>query len=171
MVAITQTVNLEFGSGVMVDGYGFVLNDAMADFAADADSVNAVKPGSEPLSSMSPTIILNEDGSPFLVIGTPGGSRIVSLLTQVISNVRDYDLSIEDAIKQPRIYDKPDTGLVLEDTVDSSLIPKLSSMGHMVSVYEGEPKHFGSVQAVMYKKDGTMVGGADERRDGKALGY
>lgn len=171
MVAITQTVNLEFGSGVMVDGYGFVLNDAMADFAADADSVNAVKPGSEPLSSMSPTIILNEDGSPFLVIGTPGGSRIVSLLTQVISNVIDYDLSIEDAIKQPRIYDKPDTGLVLEDTVDSSLIPKLSSMGHMVSVYEGEPKHFGSVQAVMYKKDGTMVGGADERRDGKALGY
>ena len=87
MVAITQTVNLEFGSGVMVDGYGFVLNDAMADFAADADSVNAVKPGSEPLSSMSPTIILNEDSSPFLVIGTPGGSRIVSLLTQVISNV------------------------------------------------------------------------------------
>ena len=80
MVAITQTVNLEFGSGVMVDGYGFVLNDAMADFAADADSVNAVKPGSEPLSSMSPTIILNEDGSPFLVIGTPGGSRIVSSL-------------------------------------------------------------------------------------------
>lgn len=117
MVAITQTVNLEFGSGVMVDGYGFVLNDAMADFAADADSVNAVKSGSEPLSSMSPTIILNEDGSPFLVIGTPGGSRIVSLLTQVISNVIDYDLSIEDAIKQPRIYDKPDTGLVLEDTV------------------------------------------------------
>ena len=171
MVSITQTVNLEFGSGVMVDGYGFVLNDAMADFAADADSVNAVKPGSEPLSSMSPTIILNEDGSPFLVIGTPGGSRIVSLLTQVISNVIDYDLPLEDAIKQPRIYDKPDTGLVLEDTVDSSLIPKLSSMGHKVSVYEGEPKHFGSVQAVMYKKNGTMVGGADERRDGKALAY
>ena len=171
MVAITQTVNLEFGSGVVVDGYGFVLNDAMADFSPDPNSKNCVRAGSEPLSSMSPTVILNEDDTPFLVIGTPGGSRIVCLLTQVISNVIDYNLPIQEAINYPRIYDKTDEGLVFENTVDTDLISPLVSKGHPVSVYKDEPKHFGSVQAVMYKEDGTMEGGADERRDGKALGY
>ena len=171
MVAITQTVNLEFGSGVVVDGYGFVLNDAMADFSPDPNSNNCVRAGSEPLSSMSPTVILNEDGTPFLVIGTPGGSRIVCILTQVISNVIDYNLPIQEAINYPRIYDKTDEGLVFENTVDTDLISPLVSKGHPVSVYKDEPKHFGSVQAVMYKDDGTMSGGADERRDGKALGY
>ena len=171
MVAITQTVNLEFGSGVVVDGYGFVLNDAMADFSPDPNSKNCVRAGSEPLSSMSPTVILNEDDTPFLVIGTPGGSRIVCLLTQVISNVIDYNLPIQEAINYPRIYDKTNEGLVFENTVDTDLISPLVSKGHPVSVYKDEPKHFGSVQAVMYKEDGTMEGGADERRDGKALGY
>jgi len=171
MVAITQTVNLEFGSGVVVDGYGFVLNDAMADFSPDPNSNNCVRAGSEPLSSMSPTVILNEDGTPFLVIGTPGGSRIVCILTQVISNVIDYNLPIQEAINYPRIYDKTDEGLVFENTVDTDLISPLVSKGHPVSVYKDEPKHFGSVQAVMYEDDGTMSGGADERRDGKALGY
>lgn len=171
MVSITQTVNLEFGSGVVVDGYGFVLNDAMADFSPDPNSNNCVKAGSEPLSSMSPTIILNEDDTPFLAIGTPGGSRIPCLLTEVISNIIDYELPLQEAINYPRIYDKPDTGLVFEDTVDNDLISPLISKGHALSIYDGEPKHFGSVQAVMYEDNGTILGGADERRDGKALGY
>lgn len=171
MVSITQTVNLEFGSGVVVDGYGFVLNDAMADFSPDPNSNNCVKAGSEPLSSMSPTIILNEDDTPFLAIGTPGGSRIPCLLTEVISNIIDYELPLQEAINYPRIYDKPNTGLVFEDTVDNDLISPLISKGHALSIYDGEPKHFGSVQAVMYEDNGTILGGADERRDGKALGY
>ena len=70
-VAITKTINYYFGSGVMVDGYGFMMNNQMDDFSTDSESVNKIEPGKKPLSSMSPTVVLKPDGSPFLVLGTP----------------------------------------------------------------------------------------------------
>lgn len=170
MVSVTQSINWEFGSGVMADGYGFVLNNEVEDFDVDPNSPNCVDSNKEPMSSMSPTIILNEDDSPFMILGSPGGARIIPIVTQVISNVIDYNLPVQEAINEPRVYDNADNKLVFEKTINKDLVYKLMDMGHRVSIYQEDSKHFGGVQAVMYNKD-NIAGGADERRDGKVLGY
>ena len=103
-VAITKTINYYFGSGVMVDGYGFMMNNQMDDFSTDPESVNKIEPGKKPLSSMSPTVVLKPDGSPFLVLGTPGGSRIFSGVAEVISRVIDSKMDLHTAISVPKIW-------------------------------------------------------------------
>ena len=103
-VAITKTINYYFGSGVMVDGYGFMMNNQMDDFSTDSESVNKIEPGKKPLSSMSPTVVLKPDGSPFLVLGTPGGSRIFSGVAEVISRVIDSKMDLHTAISVPKIW-------------------------------------------------------------------
>ena len=170
MVAITQTINWTFGSGVVVDDYGFVLNNEISDFAVEADSPNCVDSGKKPLSSMSPTIILNEDDTPFMVLGSPGGARIIPTVTQVISNVIDYNMDIQQAIDTYRMYDNTKNKLIYEEGLTRETISKLKAMGHKVEQYEeGYSKHFGAVQGVVYGDD-LLTGGADSRRDGKALG-
>ena len=117
---------------------------------------------------MSPTVILNEDNTPFMVLGTPGGSRIIPAISQVISNVIDYNMSIQDAIDAYRMYDNTEDKIVYEDGLDKQAVEKLKSMGHQVEQYEeGYNKYFGGVQAVVYD-NGKLIGGADSRRDGKA---
>ena len=174
-VAITKTINYYFGSGVMVDGYGFMMNNQMDDFSTDSESVNKIEPGKKPLSSMSPTVVLKPDGSPFLVLGTPGGSRIFSGVAEVISRVIDHKMSLHDAICVPKIwnnggannlqYENPLKGYeqyaVTQETLD-----KLVEMDH------GEIKTAasGAVQAIEFLQDGTLYGTADPRQDGKAVG-
>ena len=170
MVAVTQTINWTFGSGLAVDGYGFVLNNEISDFSTESDSPNCVDSGKKPLSSMSPTIVLNEDNTPLMVVGSPGGSRIIPIVTQVISNVIDYDMDIQEAIDTYRMYDNTKDKIIYEGGISSETINKLESMGHKIEKYEdGYDKHFGGVQGVQYK-NGKLIGGADSRRDGKALG-
>jgi gamma-glutamyltranspeptidase/glutathione hydrolase len=103
-VAITKTINYYWGSGVYVDDCGFFMNNEMDDFSTNPESVNKIEPGKKPLSSMSPTVVLNEDGSPFLVLGTPGGSRIFASVLQIISRVIDHGMSIHDALCVPKIW-------------------------------------------------------------------
>ena len=168
IVTATQTINWTFGSGVVVDNYGFILNNEISDFSTDVNSPNCVDGGKKPLSSMSPTVILNEDNTPFMVLGSPGGSRIIPAITQVISNVIDYNMSIQDAIDAYRMYDNTEDKIVYEDGLDKQAVEKLKSMGHQVEQYEeGYNKYFGGVQAVVYD-NGKLIGGADSRRDGKA---
>ena len=168
IVTATQTINWTFGSGVVVDDYGFILNNEISDFSTDVNSPNCVDGGKKPLSSMSPTVILNEDNTPFMVLGSPGGSRIIPAITQVISNVIDYNMSIQDAIDAYRMYDNTEDKIVYEDGLDKQAVEKLKSMGHQVEQYEeGYNKYFGGVQAVVYD-NGKLIGGADSRRDGKA---
>lgn len=170
MVAVTQTINWTFGSGLVVNDYGFVLNNEISDFSPEPDSPNSVDGGKKPLSSMSPTIVLNEDNTPLMVIGSPGGSRIIPTITQVISNVIDYDMDIQEAIDTYRMYDNTKDKIVYEGGISDETINKLEAMGHKIEKYEdGYDKHFGGVQGVQYK-DGKLIGGADSRRDGKALG-
>ena len=169
MVAVTQTINWTFGSGVVVDDYGFVLNNEISDFSTDVDSPNCVEGGKKPLSSMSPTIVLNEDNSPLMVLGSPGGARIIPTVTQVISNVIDYNMNIQDAIDAYRMYDNTKNKIIYEGGLTNNTLIKLTSMGHEVEKYEeGYNKHFGGVQGIEYK-DNKIIGGADSRRDGKAL--
>lgn len=174
-VAITKTINYYFGSGVMVDGYGFMMNNQMDDFSTDSESVNKIEPGKKPLSSMSPTVVLKPDGSPFLVLGTPGGSRIFSGVAEVISRVIDSKMDLHTAISVPKIwncsnknnlqYENPLKGYEQYALTDET-IAKLTEMGH------GELKTAasGAFQCIMFMDNGTLYGTADPRQDGKAVG-
>ncbi|OQX87958.1 gamma-glutamyltransferase, partial [candidate division KSB1 bacterium 4484_87] len=102
-VALTQSINHWFGSGIVVEGTGILLNDHLHDFSDDPDSPNAIEPHKRPTSSIAPTIVL-KDGKPIMVLGTPGGTRIISALAQIIMNVIDFGMSMDDAIEAPRIH-------------------------------------------------------------------
>ena len=174
-VAITKTINYYFGSGVMVDGYGFMMNNEMDDFSTNPESVNKVEPGKKPLSSMSPTVVLDPEGKPFLVLGTPGGARIFASIAQIISRVIDHKIPLHDAISVPKIwnngpannfqYETPLKGYedyaITQETVDA-----LTAMGHDKIGTAAS----GAVQAIEFLEDGTLYGTADPRQDGKAVG-
>ena len=114
MVACTKTINYGFGSKVGVPGYGFIMNDEMDDFSADPESVNCAEGGKRPLSSMSPSIVLYPDGSPYMTIGSPGATRIFPTIAQVIERMIDYNMDIQDAIDCARIYDNASENICYE---------------------------------------------------------
>lgn len=174
-VAITKTINYYFGSGVMVDGFGFMMNNEMDDFSTNPDSVNKVEPGKKPLSSMSPTVILKEDGTPYLVLGTPGGARIFASVAQVVSRVIDHGMSLHDAISVPKIWNNGGMNNLQYETplkgyeqyaLTEETLAKLVEMEHG----EITTAASGSVQAIEFLDDGTLYGTADPRQDGKAVG-
>jgi len=180
-VAVTYTLNNGYGSGVTVPGAGFLLNDEMDDFAAKPGSPNmfglvqgennAIAPGKRPLSSMTPTILV-KDGKPFLVVGAPGGSTIITAVLQVIVNVIDFGMNVQDAVDFPRIHHqwKPDQ-LGFEAGISPDTVKLLKSMGYQVD--EARPRVLARVEAILIK-DGWVQGGHDGRGTnslGKAVGY
>ena len=169
MVAITKTVNGLFGNSVVVDGYGFVMNNEMDDFVLGAGHPNSVAPNKTPLSSMSPTIVL-KDGKPFMVLGSPGATKIISTVSQVISRVIDHKMGMQEAIDTPRLWDNTYNKINVETRISDETIKQLEAMGHKVNKTSEWDRGMGSVQGVLYKSNGTLEGGADPRRDGKALG-
>ena len=104
MVNITKTINYFFGSGVVVPGTGIIMNDEMDDFVPSPGSVNSVQPGKRPLSSISPTLVLDPQGRSFMTLGSPGATRIFPTVAQIISNVVDFGMPIQDAILAPRVF-------------------------------------------------------------------
>jgi gamma-glutamyltranspeptidase/glutathione hydrolase len=170
MVALTQTINLFFASGVVVPGYGIMLNDEMDDFTPVPGNANSVEPRKKPISSMSPTIVL-KDGKPLLSIGTPGATRIITGLPQVIMNIIDHGMDLQQAINAPRIHCM--TGeILLESRVPKEVQETLKAKGHKVTVRGAMDLYFGGAQGVMVDaKTGKLYGGADPRRDGFAAGY
>ena len=178
VVAVTYTLNGAYGSGVTVPGAGFLLNNEMDDFAAKPGSANqfelvqgeknSIAPGKRPLSSMTPTIIV-KDGKPFLVLGAPGGSTIISAVLQVIVNVIDFHMNVQDAVDFPRVHHqwKPDR-LDFERGISPDTISMLKSMG-----YEIEETHSAALARVeaVEISDGWLEGGHDDRGPGKADGY
>ena len=175
MVACTQTVGDFYGCKIAVPGLGFLLNDEMADFSADPDSVNCVAGGKRPLSSMSPTIVLTPEGKPFLTVGTPGGTRIWPTIVQVISRMIDSGMDIQEAIECARIFDDANGVLHYESkgsrAVSGETAAALAARGHELNDRGGNDLYFGGVQGIEIRPDGTLHGGADPRRDGKALAY
>ena len=149
MVACTKTINYGFGSKVGVPGYGFIMNDEMDDFSADPESVNCAEGGKRPLSSMSPSIVLYPDGSPYMTIGSPGATRII------------YDNASENICYE--------SGGV--NPITPEVAKELQDRGHEVTDKGEWQLFFGGVQGISIGKDGTLRGGADPRRDGKALAY
>jgi len=178
VVAVTYTLNAGYGSKVTVLGLGFLLNDEMDDFSAKPGTpnlfglvqgeTNSIAPSRRPLSSMVPTIVL-KDGKPFLALGAPGGSMIITAVMQVMLNVMDFGMNVQDAIDFPRIHHqlKPDT-LGIERGVSPDTIALLKSAGY--SIEESKPIVIARVEAILLS-DGWLQGGHDERGTGRAVGY
>lgn len=178
-VAVTQTINLIFGSGITVPGTGIVLNDEMDDFSVapdrpnafglvDTRGANAIAPGKRPLSSMTPTILV-KDGRPFMVTGSPGGPRIISTTLLTVLNVVDYGMDVMEAVSAPRFHHQwmPDR-LLLEPSIPRDVADGLRARGHNVEVSERE---WSSAQAIVIDPESDLhTGGADPRSDGLALG-
>ncbi len=168
-VSNTYTINFSYGSGIVVEGAGFLLNNEMDDFSAKPGVPNAygliggeankIEPNKRMLSSMSPTIVKNGDKN-FLVTGSPGGSRIITTTLQVIMNVIDHGLNIQSAVAAPRIHHQwmPDQ-LRIEAGISPDTIKGLQDMGHEVK----KKKAMGAIQSIMISDD-MMYGGADPRR-------
>ena len=167
-VALTQSVNLYFGSGVMAPGTGFVLNNHLADFDTDPGHPNSIGPGRRPSSSIAPTV-LRKDGRPYLVLGTPGASRIITALAEIVVNDVDFGMGVDAAIEAPRIHA---IGKVVEveGGFPDDAVKGLSALGHDVKSYPPHDDHFGGAHVIRVEK-GRLVGGADSRRDGVAVGY
>ncbi len=178
-VAITQTVNLLFGSGITVPGTGIVLNDEMDDFAAAPDvpnafglvgrDKNAIAPGKRPLSSMTPTIVVR-DGRAWMVTGSPGGPRIITTTLLTILNAVDFGMDVQQAVSAPRFHHQwlPDK-LELEPDVPRDVRDALARRGHPAVYAE---RAWSSAQAIVADPEkGVIWGGTDPRADGAALGW
>ena len=175
IVSQTQSINLFFGSGIIPQGTGFLLNDIMDDFSTDPESANAPRPGHRPLSSMAPLILFHKD-KPYLVLGSPGGTRIFSSLVQIILNVVEFGMSIDEAIEAPRFFSASVKGkaqpLDVESRFDPATIEALKKLGHEIGLKEAYDKYFGGAQGLLLLPDKKLIlGGADSRRDGSGAGY
>jgi gamma-glutamyltranspeptidase/glutathione hydrolase len=177
-VASTTTLNGGFGNYVVVGGAGFFLNNEMDDFSAKPGApnmygliggeANAIEPNKRMLSSMTPTII-EKNGALFMVIGTPGGSTIITSVFQTILNVIEFDLYMQGAVDFPRFHHqwKPDFIQHEPARFDRKLIKKLASLGHSFSTRPA----IGRVDAILVLDDGSLEGGADARGDDTATGF
>ncbi|MDI1366519.1 MAG: gamma-glutamyltransferase [bacterium] len=171
-VSNTFTLGADFGSGVMVAGAGFMLNNQMNNYAHEAAwkarqsggpiPPNAMEPGKRVLSTMMPTMIF-KDGKPWLITGTPGGSTIIDTVLQVIVNVVDFNLNVAEATHQPRIFQNASDALEVEPNFNPDTVAALKAMGHPIKSDET----MGSAQSIMLDK-GLFLGGADPRRPGAA---
>ncbi len=174
-VACTCTVNDFFGSGVFVPEWGIVLNDEADDFCCDdPGSVNAPEPGKRPLSSMSPTLVLDPAGRPVLSAGAAGGVRILSAMARILVNLLDFRMSLAEAIEAPRIAiglsgDRAEP-LELEEGIPPETAEALRARGHQVKV-AGRSSLFGTAQGILLDPlSGELEGAADPRRLGTARG-
>lgn len=168
IVSMTQTNN--GGSGYVAEGTGVLLNGEMADFSTGYDNANAIEEGKRPLSSMSPTIILDENGNPFAAVGTPGGTRIITTMAEIISHIIDHGMDIQDAINVPRFFCNGGD-LYMETRIPEDVSAALEAMGYTINRTKDYDSYYGGVHGVVRLDDGTLRGGADIRRDGKALAY
>ena len=175
VVSTTYTLGADFGSGVMIEGTGILLNNQMDNFSHEQASqalakgqpapLNAMAPGKRMLSTMMPTIIFKE-GKPWLVTGTPGGSTIIDTVLQLVVNVIDFGLNVDEATHQPRIYQGTTDSLRVEPNFNPDTVALLKSMGHRITSDET----MGSAQSIMLE-NGLVLGAADPRRPGaKAVG-
>jgi gamma-glutamyltranspeptidase/glutathione hydrolase len=169
VVSLTQTLGTFFGSGVTVAGV--LLNNAMSNFSTTA-AVNRAGPGKQPRSSISPTILL-KDGVPHMSVGSPGATRIIATVVELIVNVVDYRMSAREANGAPRfLCQKADDYLHLESRISPAVQEALARKGHTLRVYGDYDLFFGGAQLILFDRmTGTFSGSADPRRGGMAVGY
>ncbi len=177
VVSNTYTINFSYGSGIVAKGTGILLNNEMDDFSAKpgtpnaygliGGAANAIEPGKRPLSSMTPTLVF-KDGKPWLVTGSPGGSRIITTVLQIILNTVDHGMNVAAATAAPRMHHQwlPDE-LRIEPGFSQDTLRLLTEKGHRVAVKNA----MGSTQSLLRIEDG-WTGASDPRRPGAlTLGY
>ncbi|MDT0677965.1 gamma-glutamyltransferase [Autumnicola musiva] len=176
-VSLTTTINSAYGSKVFVEGAGFLMNNEMDDFSSKpgvpnkygllGGAANSIQPGKRMLSAMTPTI-LEKDGKLFMVVGTPGGSTIITSVYQTILNVIDHEMSMTGAVSEKRFHHqwKPDQIYMEEGAIEESVIKELNGMGHKVK----RRSSIGKVDAILVRPDGSYEGAADPRGDDWAIG-
>jgi gamma-glutamyltranspeptidase / glutathione hydrolase len=185
-VAVTTTLNDWFGSRVTAEGLGFLMNDEMDDFAAKQGvpnmfgliqgPANAIGPGKRPLSAMAPTIVL-KDGKLFLVLGSPGGPRIITTVANILMGVVDYGMNIQEAVDAPRFHQQwlPDLANV-EQGFPPDIVKALEGMGHhIVSGVDESGQHdpyWSDGECIMIdQRRGDRLGASDQRNGGRAIGF
>ena len=177
-VSITTTLNSGYGSKVMVKDAGFFLNNEMDDFSIKpgvpnqfglvGGIANQIHPGKRMLSSMTPTI-LEQNGDLAMVVGTPGGSTIITSVFQTILNVVDHGMSMQEAVNFPRIHHQwlPDRILIEKNALNEDIKSKLMDMGHKID----QRNSIGRVDAILVLKDGSLEGAGDPRGEDTAVGF
>jgi gamma-glutamyltranspeptidase/glutathione hydrolase len=185
-VSVTTTLNDSFGSRVTAEGLGFLLNDEMDDFASKQGApnaygliqgpANAIGPGKRPLSAMTPTIVL-KDGKLFLVLGSPGGPRIITTVANILMDVVDYGMNIQEAVNAPRFHHQwmPDQ-IDVEQWFPSDAVRLLKQKGHKIEIGESaggtSDSYWSDGECIAIDpKTGERLGGSDIRNNGKAAGY
>ena len=174
-VSLTTTLNSSFGSGRVVKGAGFLLNNELDDFALGGgarnqyglvgSAANRIRPGARPLSSMTPTIV-RKDGRVELVLGSPGGPRIITAVTQVLLRALAFGETLDAAVAAPRLHQQwsPRTTRIEADFPEE-VAAELKARGHELERSKGR---FASVQAILVLPDGSVIGASDPRNDGAA---
>ncbi|MFH2049199.1 MAG: gamma-glutamyltransferase [bacterium] len=179
MVSITYTINASFGSKLVVHGAGFLLNNEMDDFSVKpgvpnifglvGGEANKIEPGKRMLSSMSPTLVLKK-GKPYLALGAPGGSKIITVVAQAIINFTRFGLSPYETVAHPRFHHQwlPDTLYLEEGSFDINVLQTLIRYGHNIK----ERDHYSDLQLIYINEDnGLMSPVSDPRKRGYSSGY
>ena len=185
-VSVTYTINDGFGAKVIAASTGFFLNDEMDDFTAKPGipnlfglvqgKANAIAPGKRPLSSMAPTIVL-KDGKPVMVVGTPGGSRIITTILEIIVNVIDHGMTLQEAVDAPRIHHQwlPDTLAAEPFALSADTASALTRMGYRIVPLEVwgagnaaeaigiAPVDVGLAKTLGFPRPGLLYGASDSR--------
>ena len=177
-VSVTTTLNDSYGSKIVVAGAGFLLNNEMDDFSIKpgypnmygliGGEANAIQGGKRMLSSMTPTIV-EKNGKLFMVVGSPGGSTIITSVFQTIVNVVDKGMDMQKAVSTPRFHHQwlPDVINYEQNGFENQVLQALIKMGHKLEKRDA----IGRVDAILVNPDGSYQGGADPRGDDKAVGY
>ena len=178
-VSVTTTINLSYGNGIVVEGAGFFLNNEMDDFSAKpgypnvygliGNEANSIEPNKRPLSSMTPTIVLKGQ-RPYMVIGSPGGSTIITTVLQCLLNVIEFKMDIKEAVSSPRFHSQwlPDVIQVEPRSLSNDVLNNLKKKGHKIAPYKWG--YIGEANGILILED-FVSGGGDSRGETSAIGY